>query len=90
MQSLSIDCPVSFTVYEITDVSFELIAGSDTGGMGNIILEDPVSVKAMPVGTHSGKFTVTVIDSSSGWLQFHMISPVDLYSAKIDIEITCN
>lgn len=82
--------PVSFSVYEVTDVSFELIAGSDTGGMRHVILDPAVSVEDMPVGTHSGKFTVTVIDSSSGWLQFHMISPVDLYSAKINVEITCN
>lgn len=81
--------PVTFSVYEPTTVSFELIAGSDTGGMKNIVLDPAVTVENMPIGTHSGKFTVTVINSSSGWVQFHVISPVDLYSAKIDVEITC-
>ncbi|MBN1536712.1 MAG: hypothetical protein JW908_08280 [Anaerolineales bacterium] len=84
-----LEVPVSFTVYEETDISFELIAGSDTGGMSNVLLPDPASYSNMPVGTHPGKFTVTIFDSSSGWLQFHVISPVDLYSSKVNILFTC-
>ncbi len=82
--------PVSFSVYKETNVSFELIGGSDTGGMKSVILPSAQTVANMKPGTWPGVFTVTVIDSASGWLQFHITSPVDLYSAKIDILISCN
>jgi hypothetical protein len=81
--------PVSFSVYEQTTVSFELIGGSDTGGMKFVVLPASQTVENMSPGTWPGVFTVNVIDSASGWLQFHVTSPVDLYSAKVDILITC-
>ncbi len=81
--------PVSFTVYQQTTVSFELIAGSDTGGMKNIIMPAARTVENMTPGTYPGQYTVDVIDSASGWLQFHITAPVDLYSAKVNILIVC-
>ncbi|NMC14378.1 MAG: hypothetical protein GYA34_16025 [Chloroflexi bacterium] len=81
--------PVSFSVYETTTVSFELIAGSDTGGMNRVIMPSPKTVENMAPGTYPGQYTVNVLDSASGWLQFHIISPDDLYSSKVNILIIC-
>jgi hypothetical protein len=82
--------PISFSVYKEATVSFELVGGSDTGGMKFVVLPAAQTVANMTPGTWPGFFTVNVIDSASGWLQFHVTSPVDLYSAKVDIQITCN
>lgn len=84
-----LNVPISFTVYEQTTVSFELIAGSDTGGMNKIIMPAAKTVENMPPGTYPGQYVLNVLDSASGWLQFHIISPNDLYSAKVNIMIIC-
>ncbi len=87
------ECPYSFlltatfTLNAPATVTYQLEAGSDTPGF-EFTLPSPQTI-AYPAGTHVVTFNLNISSSVSAWAQFHIKSPNDLLSNRVNFSLTC-
>jgi hypothetical protein len=74
------------TVNQNTTLTYKLEAGSDTGY--TFILPNPVTT-AFNTGSTSVVYNMTFVGAGSGWVSFHVTSPVDKSSNQATFTLTC-
>jgi hypothetical protein len=88
----SSECPHKFiftawvTLNQKATLTYKLEAGSDTGYQFN--LPDP-QTSTFDAGTSPVVFEMTFTTAGSGWLSFHVTSPVDKTSNQATFTLTC-
>lgn len=86
------ECPHTFvftawvTLNQSATLSYKLEAGSDTGFQ---FVLPPAQTSAFSQGTSPVTFNMTFISAGSGWLSFHVTSPVDKTSNQASFTLTC-
>jgi Ig-like domain from next to BRCA1 gene len=78
----------TFTLNQGATLTYGLEAGSDTPGF-QFVLPSPQTSTFGP-GTYSLTFPLEFTDSGSGWVRFHVTSPVDVRSNQATFDLTCN
>lgn len=87
------ECPytflltATFTLNAPATVTYQLEAGSDTPGF-EFTLPSP-QTSAYAAGTHVVTFDLNITSSVSGWAQFHIQSPNDLLSNRVNFSLRC-
>jgi hypothetical protein len=77
----------TFTLSQGASLTYGLEAGSDTPGF-TFDLPAP-QTSAFGPGTYSLTFPMEFTDSGSGWVRFHITSPVDMRSSQTTFSLTC-
>lgn len=77
----------TFTLNQGATLTYGLEAGSDTPGF-QFVLPSPQTSTFGP-GTYSLTFPLAFTDSGSGWVRFHVTSPVDARSNQATFDLTC-
>jgi hypothetical protein len=77
----------TFTLNQGATLTYGIEAGSDTPGF-QFDLPGP-QTSTFNSGSISLSFPLTFTDSGSGWVRFHVTSPVDVTSNKATFNLTC-
>jgi hypothetical protein len=77
----------TFTLSQGATLSYGLEAGSETPGF-QFNLPSPVT-SAFGPGTYSLPFPMEFTSSATGWVRFHVISPVETRSNQANFALTC-
>lgn len=91
--SFSGQCPytfnfaATFTLSQGASLTYGLEAGSDTPGFQFSLPSQQTS--AFGPGTYTLPFPMEFTDSGSGWVRFHIYSPVNMTSNEATFNLTC-
>ena len=77
----------TFTLSQGATLTYGLEAGSETPGF-QFNLPSPVT-SAFGPGTYTLPFPMEFTDSVTGWVRFHVTSPVDTRSSQLNFTLTC-
>lgn len=77
----------TFTLSQGATLTYGLEAGSETPGF-QFNLPGPVT-SAFGPGTYSLPFPMEFTDTVTGWVRFHVTSPVDTRSSQLNFSLTC-
>jgi hypothetical protein len=86
-------CPFEFTftaqvtMNQSATITYNLEAGSDSGF--EFDLPDPAS-GTYDIGTATIEYKLTFTNAGSGWVSFHVTSPVDMTSNQAFFSLTCS
>ncbi len=78
---------VLFTLSKDTDVTYQLEAGTDDPNF-KFNLPGPQTYH-FTAGTQTLTLNLKFTDSGSGWVKFHITSPENVSSKKVDFNLTC-
>jgi hypothetical protein len=77
----------SFTVTENTSVSYQFEAQSPTPGF-TFTLPAKVTTTLGP-GDYTIPLTLDITSAMTGWVVFHILTPLDILSEQVNISLTC-
>jgi len=77
----------SFTVTADTTISYQFEAGTTTPGF-KFNLPAKVTTTLGP-GDYTIPLTLDITSAVVGWVQFHILTPTDVLSAKVNFTLTC-
>jgi hypothetical protein len=77
----------TFTLNQSATLTYQLEAGSDTPGF-IFVLPNP-QTRSFDAGTYSIPSELTFTSTGTGWVSFHISSPVDMTSNQADFNLTC-
>ena len=78
----------TFTVNQTATLTYKLEAYSDTPGF-QFNLPNP-QTSTFNVGTYSLSFPLIFTSTGSGWIRFHVTTPVDVTSNQASFNLTCS